>query len=142
MVTQGPRRPSAESAVGFLQSGERLVRIHRFRFARPAGCALGLLDLTVEESVGDIQDPSRRCVARPEHPTQVARPELTIYGESVEDALRVLIEKLRGRRPADIFLPLERPISYRTQVMMASVVGRAVVGLASGRGMGSSARGG
>jgi len=107
IVTQVPEGPSAGPTVGFLQSGERLIRVHRFRFIRPAGCALGMLDLTVEESLGDVQDPSRRCVARPEHPTQVARPEFTVYGETVEAALRALIEKLRGRRPTEIFLPQE-----------------------------------
>jgi rhodanese-related sulfurtransferase len=95
------------SGVDFLQTGERLVRIHRFRFARPAGCALGILDLVVEENVGEVPDPSQRFVARPEHHTHVARPEFTVYGETVEAALQALIEKLRGRRSADIFLPTE-----------------------------------
>ena len=105
-ATQAPAEGAAFSA-DFLQSGERLIRVHRFRFIRPAGCALGMLDLTVEESVGDVQDPSRRCVARPEHPTQVPRPEFTVYAESEEAALRSLIEKLRGHRPHEIFLPTE-----------------------------------
>ena len=105
-ATQAPAEGAAFGA-DFLQSGERLIRVHRFRFIRPAGCALGMLDLTVEESLGDVQDPSRRCVARPEHPTQVPRPEFTVYGETVEAALRGLIEKLRGRRPHEIFLPTE-----------------------------------
>jgi rhodanese-related sulfurtransferase len=98
---------AAASGLNFLQTGERLVRVHRFRFARPAGCALGTLDLVAEESLGDVPDPARRCVARPEHPTQVARPEFTVYGETVEAALRALIEKLRGRRPSEVFLPTE-----------------------------------
>lgn len=105
-AAQTPAEGAAFSA-DFLRSGEQLIRVHRFRLVRPAGCALGMLDLTVEESLGDVQDPSRRCVARPEHPTQVARPEFTVYGETVDAALRALIEKLRGRRPADIFLPTE-----------------------------------
>ena len=68
---------------------------------------MGMLDLTVEESLGDVKDPSRRCVARPDHPERVARPELTVYAETVEATLRGLIEKLRGRRPHEIFLPTE-----------------------------------
>ena len=96
---------AAVLSANFLQSGERLIRVHRFRFVRPAGCALGMLDLTVEESLGQVADPARRCVARPDDPQRVARPDLTVYGESVEAALRTLIERLRGRRPTEIFLP-------------------------------------
>jgi rhodanese-related sulfurtransferase len=103
-----PARAAAAAFPGeFLQTGERLIHVHRFRFARPAGCTLGTLDLTVDESLGEAQDPSRRCVARPEHPTRVVKPEFTVFAESVEAAVRALIEKLRGRRPPDIFFPTE-----------------------------------
>lgn len=89
----------------FLQSGERLMRVHRFRYLRAVTCALGTLDLVVEETLGEVQDPAKRCVARPDHPVQVVRPELTVYGESVEGAVWVLIKNLRGRSPQEIFLP-------------------------------------
>jgi rhodanese-related sulfurtransferase len=98
-----PPRPG----IDFLLSGERLIRVHRFRYQRAVACALGTLDLTVEETLGDVPDPSKRCLARPEHPERVARPDLTIFAEGVEGAVKALIEKLRGRRPADIFLPTE-----------------------------------
>lgn len=89
----------------FLQAGERLMRVHRFRLLRAVTCALGTLDLVVEETLGEVQDSAKRCVARPDHPVQVSRPELTVYGESVGEAVRVLVEKLRGRRAQEIFLP-------------------------------------
>ncbi|MFQ5988709.1 MAG: rhodanese-like domain-containing protein [Candidatus Methylomirabilales bacterium] len=95
------------TAVDLLIAGERLARVHRFRYQRAVACALGTIELVVEESVDTVQDPARRCVARPDHPQRVPRPELTVYGESIEEALRVLIEKLRGRRPQEIFLPTE-----------------------------------
>jgi rhodanese-related sulfurtransferase len=107
IVTPVTERPSAGPTVGFLQSGEHLVRVHRFRYLRAVACALGTLDLVVEESLDDVNDSAKRCVARPDHPERVARPEFTVYEESVEAALRALIEKLRGRLPADIFLPTE-----------------------------------
>jgi len=99
--------PAGAKTVDFLQSGERLTRIHRFRYLRAVSCALGMIDLVVEESLGAVADPARRCVARPEHPIQVARPEFTVTGETVEAALCSLIEKVRGRRPHEIFLPTE-----------------------------------
>jgi len=105
---QVPGAPRARAGtVDFLQSGERLVRIHRLRYLRAVSCALGMIDLVVEESLGAVADPARRCVARPEHAERVPRPELTVFGESVEDALRTLIDHLRGRRAPDIFLPTE-----------------------------------
>ena len=107
IVTQVPERPSAGPTVGFLQSGERLVQVHRFRYLRAVACALGTLDLVVEESLDDVDDPSKRCVARPDHPERVPRPELTAYGETVEAAVCSLVEKVRGRRPHEIFLPTE-----------------------------------
>ena len=105
-VVESPSEPGGLE-LDFLQAGERLVRVHRFRYIRAVGCALGGLMLTVEEAMGEIRDPSRRCTARPDHPERVARPEFTVYEESVEAALRAMIEKLRGRLPADIFLPTE-----------------------------------
>jgi hypothetical protein len=66
---------------------------------------LGTFELIVEESLGEVEDPSRRCVARPDHPERVPKPDLTVFDESVEEALRVLVEKIRGRRPQEIFLP-------------------------------------
>jgi len=96
-----PRPPAQD----LLVSGERLARVHRFRYQKAVACALGTIELVVEESVGEVEEPSKRCVARPDHPERVPRPDLTVYGESVEDVLRVLIEKLRGRRPQEIFLP-------------------------------------
>jgi rhodanese-related sulfurtransferase len=109
---QGSERVVAEASVepevrphDFLHSGERIMRVHRFRYLRAVTCALGTLDLVVEETVGEVEDAAKRCVARPDHPVQVARPELTVYGESVEGAVRALIEELRGRGPQEIFLP-------------------------------------
>lgn len=104
IITEAPAEREAPE-LDFLQAGERLLRVHRFRYVRAVACALGILELVVEETLGQVQDPSRRCVARPDHPVQVVRPELTVYGESVEGAVRTLIEKLRGRRPQEIFLP-------------------------------------
>ncbi|MFQ5846501.1 MAG: rhodanese-like domain-containing protein [Candidatus Methylomirabilales bacterium] len=89
----------------FLTASERLIRTHRFRYLRAVGCAWSTLDLLVEETLGEVQEPGKRCMARPDHPQQVPRPELTVYGESLEEALRALIDKLRGRRPQEVFLP-------------------------------------
>ncbi|MBW8056659.1 MAG: rhodanese-like domain-containing protein [candidate division NC10 bacterium] len=91
----------------FLQSGERLIRIHRFRYLRAVGCTMGGLILSVEESLGEVRDPSKRCTARPDHPERVPRPEFTVYAENVEAALRALIEKIRPRRAPEVFLPTE-----------------------------------
>ena len=90
-----------------LVPGERLVRVHCFRYQKAVACALGTIDLVVEESLGEVGDPSKRCVARPDHPERVPKPDLTVFGESVEETLEVLIGKLRGRRPPEIFLPRE-----------------------------------
>lgn len=88
-----------------LRSTERLVRIHQFRYLRAVGCAWSQLEVTVEEGLGEIPDPSRRCVARPDHPEWVPRPEFIVHGESVEAALQKLIERLRPRKPHEVFLP-------------------------------------
>ncbi len=104
VITETPVGPEAPQ-YDLLQPGERLMRVHRFRYLRAVTCALGVLDLLVEETLGEVPEPAKRCVARPDHPVQVARPELTVYGASVEEAVRVLIEKLKGRRAQEIFLP-------------------------------------
>lgn len=91
--------------VGFLAFGERLVRVHRFRYVRPLGCAFVASDILVEETLGNILGESQRCVARPDHPELVTRPEFVIYGESVDAALKALIEKIRPRRFSELFLP-------------------------------------
>jgi rhodanese-related sulfurtransferase len=106
VIAEAPADPQ-EAQVGFLQSSERVTRIHQFRYLRAVGCALGALIITVEESLGEVRDPSRRCAARPDHAERVPRPEFTVYAESVEVALRTLIEKIRPRRSQEIFLPTE-----------------------------------
>jgi hypothetical protein len=68
---------------------------------------MGGLILSVEESLGEVRDPSKRCTARPDHPERVPRPEFTVYAENVEAALRALIEKIRPRRAPEVFLPTE-----------------------------------
>ncbi|MFQ5990664.1 MAG: rhodanese-like domain-containing protein [Candidatus Methylomirabilales bacterium] len=105
-VAETPVDPG-DPQVDLLQPGERLTRIHRFRYLRAVGCTMGGLGLTVEEDLGNVQDPARRCTGRPDHPELVPRPEFTVYAESVEAALRALIEKIRPRRPQDVFLPTE-----------------------------------
>jgi len=89
----------------FLREGERLVRVHRFRFTGGRGCALGTTDIIVEEDLGPATDPSARCQARPDHPTRVPRPHLYMSAETVEEALRASIEKMRGGSVADLFFP-------------------------------------
>ena len=37
-----------------LRSGEQLIRIHRFRFLKAAGCGLTGIDLVVEEAVSPV----------------------------------------------------------------------------------------
>lgn len=106
LTIEAPAEPQAPH-LDFLQPGEHLIRIHRFRYLRAVGCTLGGLILSVEESLGEVSDPSRRCMARPDHPELVPRPEFTVFAENVEAAVRGLIEKLRPRRPQEIFLPTE-----------------------------------
>lgn len=91
----------------FLRSSERLIRVHQFRYLTAVGCAWSLLDLTVEEGLGEVQDPAKRCVARPDHSERMPKPEFIVHGESVEAVLGTLIEKLRSRRLNDVFLPQE-----------------------------------
>ncbi len=92
-------------SIGFLRAGERLVRVHRFRFTGGRGCGLGVTDIVVEEALGDVADAAARCQARPDHPTRVPRPHLTVSAPTVEEALQALIEKIRGGSPVDLFLP-------------------------------------
>lgn len=106
VIAEAPAEPQGPH-LDFLQPGEHLIRVHRFRYLRAVGCTLGGLILSVEESLGDVGDPSRRCTARPDHPELVPRPEFTVYAADVEGAVRGLIEKLRPRRPQEIFLPTE-----------------------------------
>ncbi len=91
--------------VGYLTAGERLIRVHRFRYVRPAGCALEAGDILVEETLGEVREGFPRCTARPDHPDLVTRPEFVVPGESVETVLKALIEKIRPRRFHELFLP-------------------------------------
>ncbi len=91
--------------VDYLTTSERLLRLHRFRYMRASGCAPTGHDIVVEEAVGSIPEESQRCMARPDHPELVPRPEVFGYGESVEQALQDCIEKIRPRRFAELFLP-------------------------------------
>jgi hypothetical protein len=88
-----------------LQPGERLVRVHRFRFTGGRGCALGTTDIVIEEELGPVADPAARCQARPDHPTRVPRPHLYVNAETVEGALRACIERMRGGATGDLFFP-------------------------------------
>ena len=91
--------------IPFLREGERLVRVHRFRFTGGRGCALGTTDIIVEEDLGPVVETATRCQARPDHPTRVPRPHLYVSAETVEGALAACIEKMRGGSVADLFFP-------------------------------------
>ncbi len=88
-----------------LREGERLMRVHHFRFTGGRGCAVGTIDIIVEESLGAGADPTTRCQARPDHPTRVPRPHLYVNAETVEEALASCVEKLRGSSFGDLFFP-------------------------------------
>ena len=88
-----------------LRQGERVVRVHRFRFTGGRGCALGTTDILVEEDLGPVVDPTIRCQARPDHPTRVPRPHLYVSAATVDGALQACIEKMRGGSLADLFFP-------------------------------------
>ncbi len=88
-----------------LRAGERLVRIHRFRFMKPSGCAMGGVDLVVEEMIGPVPSGSARCTAHPDHGTFVSRTEFTVSGDSVEEALDRCLAAIRHRRFIELFLP-------------------------------------
>ncbi len=92
-------------SVDILREGERVVRVHRFRFTGGRGCALGTTDIVVEEELGPVPDPSARCQARPDHPTRVPRPHLYVCAETVEAAVWACIEKMRGSAVGDLFFP-------------------------------------
>jgi hypothetical protein len=95
----------AMASIGrFLRADEQLVRLHAFRYLSAQGCALGSIEILVEEALGDAADASR-CIARPQHARLVARPEYTIRASSVEAAVQALIERLRGRPLTDAFFP-------------------------------------
>lgn len=89
----------------FLRDGERLVRVHRFRFTGVRGCALDSTDIIVEENLGPVLDATARCQARPDHPTRVPRPHLYASAGTVEEALAACIEKIREGAVIDVFLP-------------------------------------
>jgi len=89
--------------VVFLREGERMVRVHRFRFTGGRGCAMATTDIVVEEDLSPGCDPDSRCQARPDHPTRVPRPQLYVTASTVEEALGVCIERMRGA--LDLFLP-------------------------------------
>lgn len=109
----GPR-PHAEQRAGgttgpvdvaFLQKGEQLIRLHRFRLQRATGCAWASVDLLVEEALGPVEDETRRCIAKPDHPQRVPKPDLLGAGGTVWAALEQLLFRIRGRRAPDLFLP-------------------------------------
>lgn len=91
--------------VHFIRQGERLVRVHRFRFTGGRGCALGITEIVVEENLGPDAEPATRCQARPDHPTRVPRPHLYVSAETVEGAVEACIEKMRGGTVGDLFFP-------------------------------------
>lgn len=89
----------------FLQAGEQLVHVHHFRYFTSQGCALGSIDVVVEEALGPAASEAARCLARPQHPRLVPRPEYTVRAATVEAALQSLVERLRHRPLTDAFLP-------------------------------------
>jgi len=88
-----------------LRQGELLIRIHRFRYLKPSGCGLGGIELVVEESLTATSDGTPRCTARPDHHELVPRPEFTVHGETVEEALGNCLAAIRPRRFFELFLP-------------------------------------
>jgi hypothetical protein len=91
--------------VSFLGAGEQLVRVHTFRFLTSQGCALGSVDIVVEEALGLEAPEAARCVARPQHTRLVPKPDYTVRAATVEAAVRSLVERLRNRPLTDAFLP-------------------------------------
>lgn len=96
---------TAASSPSFLRPGEQLVRIHYYRFFSAQGCALGSVDIVVEEALGPDAPATARCVARPQHDRLVTRPEYIIRAETVDAAVQRLVERLRARPLTDAFLP-------------------------------------
>lgn len=97
---------TSPSSPTFLRAGEQLARIHYYRFFSAQGCALGSVDIVVEEAL-DPPAPAARCVARPQHARLVTRPEYIIRAETVDAAVRSLVERLRARPLTDAFLPTQ-----------------------------------
>jgi hypothetical protein len=93
------------SSPTFLRAGEQLVRLHYYRFFSTQGCALGSVDIVVEEALGPEPPAAARCAARPQHARLVTRPEYIVRAESVDAALQQLVERLRSRPLTDAFLP-------------------------------------
>jgi hypothetical protein len=89
-----------------LRPSEQLIRIHRFRFLKASGCAMGGVDLVVEEALGAVPPGAARCTARPDHPTFVPKPEFTAGGDSVDEALARCLAAVRPRRFIELFLPV------------------------------------
>lgn len=98
---------TAPSSPPFLRAGEQLVRIHYYRFFSAQGCALGSVDIVVEEALDPEAPAAVRCAARPHHARLVARPEFIIRAETVDAAVRSLVERLRARPLSDAFLPTQ-----------------------------------
>ncbi|HEY6109440.1 MAG TPA: hypothetical protein VIV56_11140 [Gemmatimonadales bacterium] len=98
---------TAPSSPPFPRAGEQLVRIHYYRFFSAQGCALGSVDIVVEEALDPGAPAAARCVARPQHARLVTRPEFIIRAETVDAAVRSLVERLRARPLSDAFLPTQ-----------------------------------
>jgi hypothetical protein len=88
-----------------LRTGEQLVRLHRFRFVKASGCAMGGVELIVEETLGPVPPGTPRCTARPDHPTFVPRPEFMASGDSLDEALTRCLAAIRPRRFIELFFP-------------------------------------
>jgi hypothetical protein len=96
---------TASSSPTFLRAGEQLVRVHHYRFFSAQGCALGSVDIVVEEALGPDAPASARCVARLQHARLVTRPQYIVRAETVDAAVRSLVERLRAHPLTDAFLP-------------------------------------
>jgi hypothetical protein len=88
-----------------LRQGERLLRVHRFRFWKAMGCGQGSIDLLVEEALGPVPPETPRCTARPDHAELVTKPEFTKAGDTVEEAVANCLSAIRPRRFYELFLP-------------------------------------
>lgn len=84
-----------------------LVRLHYYRFFNAQGCALGSVDIVVEEALDPDAPAAARCVARPQHARLVTRPEYIVRAETVDAAVQRLVERLRARPLTDAFLPAQ-----------------------------------
>jgi hypothetical protein len=93
------------SPAPFLRADEQLLHIHYFRFFTSQGCALGSVDIVVEEALAPSTPAAERCIARPQHPRLVPKLEYTIRAETVDAALARLVDRLRGRPLTDAFFP-------------------------------------